>query len=469
MLSKHYYQAAGSRVVFFVPENDADMAVYNDFMSYLGDKQRAAVCKLGERSTLFLVPPSDFSEQVLRVPGKVSISGVILKFQQSNPDYNSLNRRSLEQIHPPSASNLNTDVSSHNDLNALRRLNAPDIRTFPQGPDYVRSSGGSYTPATADIISPYKPESAPYTVPQLPHEQPPADPRMGIAQDQHQQLPNMLPSGWSKSINMNDPNPGSGNFSSLAQSAISHAPNNRTQEPYTFATQGVPKGSASGYTPGEASNSMSWPSMQPNSQVTRPDQPTIPVSLPPDQLAQLAALLAQQNQPGNAGLPVDSSNNQSGFIQNSNPHGHATMMPVNSGSIPIQNSLPSVPPSMPQLPAHVPPIQGSLPAHPASVPILSNTTLSIPPMHAMVNLAHSSMPMRPFVPPLPEGPPPFQQNTSSAPTVQPLAPSGQQPSQQQSTQEDVDGDPQKRLQATLQLAATLLKQIQNQSNPGPQQ
>ena len=467
MLSRHYYQAAGSWVIFFVPENDADMAAYNDFMSYLGDKQRAAVCKLGERSTLFLVPPSDFSEQVLRVPGKVSISGVILKFQQSNPDYNSLNRRSLEQIHPPSASNLNTDVSSREDLNVLRRLNAPDIRTFPQGPDYVLSSGGSYTPANADIISPYKPESAPYFVPQLPHERPPADHRVGIAEDQHQQLPNRLPSGWPNI--MNDPNPGSGNFSSLAQSAISHAPNNRTQEPYTFATQGVPKGSASGYTPGEASNSMSWPSMQPNSQqVTIPDQPTIPVSLPPDQLAQLAALLAQQNQPGNAGLPMDSSNNQSGFIQNSNPHGHATMMPVNSGPIPIQNSLPPFPPSMSQLPAHVPPIQGSLPAHPASVPILSNTTLSIPPMHAMVNLAHSSMPMRPFVPPLPEGPPPFQQNTSSAPTVQPLAPSGQQPSQQQSTQEDVDGDPQKRLQATLQLAATLLKQIQNQSNPGPQ-
>ncbi|TKW32524.1 hypothetical protein SEVIR_2G173000v4 [Setaria viridis] len=467
MLSKHYYQAAGSWVVFFVPENDADMAAYNDFMSYLGDKQRAAVCKLGERSTLFLVPPSDFSEQVLRVPGKVSISGVILRFQQSNPDYSSPNRKSLERIHPSSASNLNADVSSREDLNALRRLNQPDSRTFPQGPDYVRSSGGSYTLASADIISPYKPESPPYVVSQLSHDWPPADPHMGIAQDKHQQLPNMLPSGWSNS--MNDPNPGSGNFSSLSQSAISHALNNRIQEPYSFATQGVPKEAASGYAPGEVSSSMSWPSMQPNSQqVARPDQPTIPVSLPPDQLAQLAALLAQQNQPGKVGFPMDSSNNQSGFIQNSNPHGHATMIRGNSGSFPIQNSMPPLPPSTPQLPGHVPPIQGALPVHPASAPIISNTTLPIPPMHALVNPAHSSMPLRPFVPPLPEGPPPFQQNTSSASTLQPLAPSRQQPSQQLSTQEDGDGDPQKRLQATLQLAATLLKQIQNQSNPGAQ-
>ncbi|CAN6210355.1 unnamed protein product [Urochloa humidicola] len=469
MLSKHYYQAAGSWVVFFVPENDTDMAAYNDFMSYLGDKQRAAVCKLGERSTLFLVPPSDFSEQVLRVPGKVSISGVILKFQQPNPDYSSPNRRSLERIYRSSASNQNTDVSSLEDLNALRRLNPPNIRTLPRDPDYVGLSGGSYTPASAGIISPYKPESVPYVVPQLPNEQPPADPHMGITQDQHQQLPNMLPSGWSN--NMNDSNPGSGKFSSLSQSAISHALNSRTRETYSFATQGVPKGAAAGYAPGEASNIMPWPSMQPNSeQVARPDQPSIPVSLPPDQLTQLAALLAQQNQPGKISLPMDSTNNQSGFIQNSNPHGHATMMLGNSSSIPIQNSLPPppVPPSVSQLPAHVPQLQGLLPAHPANAPILSNTTLPIPPMHALVNPAHSSIPLRPFVPPLPEGPPPFQQNTSSAPTLQPSTPPGQQPSQQLSTQEDIDGDPQKRLQATLQLAATLLKQIQNQSNPGAQ-
>jgi len=468
MLSKHYYQATGSWVVFFVPENDADMTAYNDFMSYLGDKQRAAVCKLGESSTLFLVPPSDFSEQVLRVPGNVSISGVILRFQQSNPDYSSPNRKPLDRAHPSSASNFNTDVRNCEDLHALRRLNPSDISTFPQGPDYVCSSGGSYTPANADFIPPYKPESAlPYVVPQSPQERPPAELPMGIAQGQHQQLPNRLPSGWSNNLDNPNPNPGSGNFS-LAQGAIS----NRTQDPYTFAPGVVSTGTASGYAPGEASNSMSWASMQYNSQqVARSDQPTIPVSLPPDQLAQLAALLARQNQPRKVGLPVDSSNNLSGFIQSPNPHGHATMMPGNSGSIPIQNSLPPVP-SMQQLHANVPvsPI-GSLPANPfnvpTSAPVLCNSTSPMLPSHALVNPAHSSMPMRPFIPPLPEGPPPFQQQTSSAVTVQPLGPSSQQSSQQLLAQ-DLDGDPQKRLQATLQLAATLLKQIQNQSNPGGQ-
>ncbi|VFQ85609.1 unnamed protein product [Cuscuta campestris] len=79
MLSKHYYQAARSWVVFFAPANDPDIAFYNEFMNYLGDKQRAAVAKLDDSTTLFLVPPSEFSEKVLKVPGKLSMSGVILR------------------------------------------------------------------------------------------------------------------------------------------------------------------------------------------------------------------------------------------------------------------------------------------------------------------------------------------------------------------------------------------------------
>lgn len=470
MLAKHYYQAASSWVVFFVPENDANMAAYNDFMNYLGDKQRAAVCKLGERSTLFLVPPSDFSEKVLRVPGKVSISGVILKFQQSNPDLTSPNRQpEASEVRQFVASHLNTDVGSHEDLDVLRRLNTPDIRALPQGPDYLRSSAGSYTPASTDFIPPYKFENAPpYLGSQLPQQGPPPDSFRERAQDQYQGPPNVLPSGWSN--NINDPSPGSGNFNSLAPSAISHTLNNRTSEPHSFATQGVPKGTTSGYAPGEASN-LSLPSMKPASQqVVRPQQPpSLPVLLPPEQLAQLATLLAQQNQPGKeVGLPVDSPNKQSGFIQNSNPHGHASMMPDSSGSIPVHNSLLSVPPSVPsQLQVHVPPIQGSLPSNPpimlpTNAPIPSHTTLPL------VSPAYSSMPLGSFVPPLPEGPPPFQQHTSSAPSVQHLLPSGQQTGQQLSAQDDLDGDPQKRLQATLQLAATLLQQIQKQSKPGGQ-
>ncbi|XP_062107074.1 flowering time control protein FPA isoform X2 [Humulus lupulus] len=86
MLSKHYYQAANAWVVFFVPESDSDIGFYNEFMHYLEEKERAAVAKLDEKTTLFLVPPSNFSEKVLKVPGKLSISGVVLRLE--HPDSN---------------------------------------------------------------------------------------------------------------------------------------------------------------------------------------------------------------------------------------------------------------------------------------------------------------------------------------------------------------------------------------------
>uniref|UniRef100_J3MWA4 RRM domain-containing protein n=2 Tax=Oryza brachyantha TaxID=4533 RepID=J3MWA4_ORYBR len=465
MLAKHYYQAASSWVVFFVPENDADMAAYNEFMNYLGDKQRAAVCKLGERSSLFLVPPSDFSEQVLRVPGKVSISGVILKFEQSDTEAISPNRKpeAFEKAPPYLPSHLNLDVRAHENLDALRRLNPPDSRSLPQGSDYRGSSPGSYNPASAHSVLPYKFGNAPsYLGSELAQQRPPPDSHREITQDKQQQPPDVLPSRWSN--NMNNPSPGSGNLNSLAQSAIPHTSSHRTPEAYSFAS------STSGYTPsaGEASN-MSFHPMQPASQqVVRPQQsPTLPVSLPPEQLAQLATLLAQQNQQGK--VPVDSLNKQSGFVQN--PYGHASMVPNSSSSIPVQNSFSPVQPSASQLQVHAPPVQGSVPPNPSimltsNAPMPSHNPLPLPPMHPPGNPAHSSMPLRSFVPPLPEGPPPLRQHTSSALQAQPSLSAGQQTSQQLSVQEDHNGDPQKRLQATLQLAATLLQQIQQQSKPG---
>ncbi|EYU26222.1 hypothetical protein MIMGU_mgv1a019379mg, partial [Erythranthe guttata] len=87
MLAKHYYQAATAWVVFFVPANDHDISYYNEFMNYLGEEQRAAVVKVDERTTLFLVPPSEFSEKVLKVPGQLSISGVLLRLEPSGNIY----------------------------------------------------------------------------------------------------------------------------------------------------------------------------------------------------------------------------------------------------------------------------------------------------------------------------------------------------------------------------------------------
>ncbi|KAG0461621.1 hypothetical protein HPP92_021918 [Vanilla planifolia] len=90
MLAKHYYQAAGTWVVFFVPETDADISFTMNSCIILGISNELLLLNWAKKVTLFLVPPSDFSEQVLKVPGKVSISGVVLKFQQNAPKLTSV-------------------------------------------------------------------------------------------------------------------------------------------------------------------------------------------------------------------------------------------------------------------------------------------------------------------------------------------------------------------------------------------
>lgn len=124
MLAKHHYQAASAWVVFFAPANDPDIAYYNEFMKYLGDKQRAAVVKLDERNTLFLVPPSDFSEKVLKVPGKLSISGVVLRLDPPPSSY--------ENRETPFTSFQNDSVYQQTPI-------SPSGPYLPAGPEYTRN------------------------------------------------------------------------------------------------------------------------------------------------------------------------------------------------------------------------------------------------------------------------------------------------------------------------------------------
>ncbi|KAL3687423.1 hypothetical protein R1sor_013732 [Riccia sorocarpa] len=102
MLAKHVYQAGDFGVVFFVPETDPDVPPYRDFMHYLGEKHRAGVAKLADGTTLFLVPPSEFSERVLKVPGNNCLFGVVLKAPQSVPSqYSQPQAGPPQQLHPP--------------------------------------------------------------------------------------------------------------------------------------------------------------------------------------------------------------------------------------------------------------------------------------------------------------------------------------------------------------------------------
>ncbi|TKY48317.1 Flowering time control protein FPA [Spatholobus suberectus] len=80
MLTKHYADAIGFDVVFFLPDSEEDFASYTEFLRYLKAKNRAGVAKFADNTTLFLVPPSDFLTKVLKVTGPERLYGVVLKF-----------------------------------------------------------------------------------------------------------------------------------------------------------------------------------------------------------------------------------------------------------------------------------------------------------------------------------------------------------------------------------------------------
>ncbi|PON63539.1 Splicing factor-like protein [Parasponia andersonii] len=82
MLTKHYAEAIGFEIVFFLPDSEDDFASYTEFLRYLGAKNRAGVAKFDDGTTLFLVPPSDFLTKVLKVAGPERLYGVVLKFPQ---------------------------------------------------------------------------------------------------------------------------------------------------------------------------------------------------------------------------------------------------------------------------------------------------------------------------------------------------------------------------------------------------
>lgn len=100
MLTKHYAEAIGFDIVFFLPDSEDDFASYTEFLRYLGSKNRAGVAKFDDGTTLFLVPPSDFLSKVLKVVGPERLYGVVLKLpQQSMPPSQTVDRHNVPLPH----------------------------------------------------------------------------------------------------------------------------------------------------------------------------------------------------------------------------------------------------------------------------------------------------------------------------------------------------------------------------------
>lgn len=406
MLTNHYYQATSSWVVFFVPESDADIAFYNEFMHYLREKQRAAVAKLEEKVTLFLVPPSEFSQQVLKVPGKVSISGVILKFQHNFSSlHQPLEVAETKQLPLDPPDNL---VSIHEDqLFANRR--SPDIRAFSKSQNYSIPSVAHLPPP------PYSPpqrlsDHLPYSGSIQPMEKLP-DYHAASRHDRRWSL-NPATSPY-RSSQLHIPSSDCGSFTPLLPSAGLHIASSVAADPH-LGNHKVSRGSPSNNYAPETSSVPLHTSKFPTQVGTKPQVPSkVPLSLEPQQLTELAAFLGQYKQLGQEpAISTDGQNKLTKLLQIDNSH---SIAPVMHSQASDRHSLNSVTPMYSSFPS------SSLGAQVNQVPQNHQPQSNVSSVQTVTNSAH------------------------------------------QNQQEETEADPQKRLQATLQLAAALLQQIQQQS------
>lgn len=383
MLAKHYYEASGSWVVFFVPGSDGDIGFYNEFMHYLEEKQRAAVAKLDDKTTLFLVPPSEFSEKVLKVPGKLSISGVVLRLEPSG--YNQGPIHHPNEIKDANYLSFNADASYLNQ--SMRSEPFPSRVSFPDMTMSAQSASYPGSVHSMGNISDSYGENR--------HEYPP-----------HQINTSLRPNHSPHYMQ----NPVSGNRNIPSQASNSFVDSSIDGHPSVVPK--VVQETSSAYTDGISGIPLSE-NRQLSHQETKPSGsfPTPIASLQPEQLAQLASTLLGQQ--GQAGFTPNVSTAEN---QRQTATGHQSDSPLRSSQVyALQNN-----------------------------PVMPETS-----QFGQVQQLQR------------------QQQTSSAiaavnPATQREVQSGQAESQQLQTtgNQDADADPQKRLQATLQLAAALLQQIQ---------
>uniref|UniRef100_A0A7N0TP22 RRM domain-containing protein n=1 Tax=Kalanchoe fedtschenkoi TaxID=63787 RepID=A0A7N0TP22_KALFE len=102
MLEKHYAEALGIEIVYFLPDCEEDFDSYTEFLCYLGDKNRAGVAKLHDGTTLFLVPPSDFLTKILNGAGPKRLYGVVLNLPAAAATADSMIKQHLNQSLPSS-------------------------------------------------------------------------------------------------------------------------------------------------------------------------------------------------------------------------------------------------------------------------------------------------------------------------------------------------------------------------------
>ncbi|KAL1191173.1 Flowering time control protein FPA [Cardamine amara subsp. amara] len=141
MLAKHFTEAIGFEIVLFLPDSEVDFASYTEFLRYLGSKNRAGVAKLDDGTTLFLVPPSDFLTDVLKVSVLDRLYGVVLKFAPPAAPVAAPYRQESQSNHL-----LYMDQSRDSPANANHSL-------YPPRENYNRGGPEQFTAPSKSLVS----------------------------------------------------------------------------------------------------------------------------------------------------------------------------------------------------------------------------------------------------------------------------------------------------------------------------
>lgn len=402
MLSKHYYEAASAWVVFFVPESDSDIVFYNEFMHYLGEKQRAAVAKLDDRTTLFLVPPSEFSEKVLKVPGKLSISGVVLRLERpgtiARPPYqNETKDTNLLPLHNETLyTKLPTPPAGFAPVSSLSDLSKSGINNTTLHRNVATSASPVLFHGSAQSVGSLSDQYI-----ENRHEYP-------IQQQQNAMGPN------STSHHVQNPML---DIRNIQPQASNNSMDPIIQERHFVIPREIQETGSSNYTVGistvTSGNALS------TQQEIKPaaSLATTLSSLPPDQLAQLASsLLGHQRQPGSM-----SNVNMADELRQRNLVNESVVPLPRSQNGSFQNSPMNSGPQTSQM---------------VQVPQIQNVQ-----QHQISNATAGQL-------------------TAQRDLQTGALGNNHQQVQNSDARGEGEADPQKRLQATLQLAAALLQQIQ---------
>ncbi|KAM3375792.1 flowering time control protein FPA isoform X1 [Capsicum galapagoense] len=146
MLTKHYADAVGFQIVYFLPDSEKDFASYTEFLRYLGSKDRAGVAKFADGTTLFLVPPSEFLTKVLKVVGPKRLYGVVLKLAHHIPSDTSLPPDS-NQPQYVDASRITSSQAVYDAMPSMGRISQMDYNQVPR--EGVKLPSKEYVSLTA--------------------------------------------------------------------------------------------------------------------------------------------------------------------------------------------------------------------------------------------------------------------------------------------------------------------------------